>query len=199
MTKNNEKLANYISSLNVAIDARKSNEEKNVNKATSFFEKLAKHRESVTHDAVASVMLASNVDVNYINTKNCSNIYTAKKVETIARTIASAASLDIHTLNVFKSAFALTKASKSMTHNDAKASICSNIKSSSSDKQALLSISAKFYDSSTANAQSSSSISALLIFNMLRKTRDERNDEAFTIDFENAAVKKLCKVLDLKI
>lgn len=193
----NDKLNVYIASLNASIDKRRDNEAKNVNKAATFFDKLEKHRSEVTHASVANVMLASNVDADYINSKNVSNIYTAQKVAKIARFLAASDSFDVHTLNVFLTCFKLTKAEKSMTHSDAKAAICSNIKSTV-EKQAFINVSAKFYDTSTANAQSSSSISALQIFNMLRKTRDERNDEAYTLDFDNKSVKKALKLLKLE-
>lgn len=189
-------LANYVASLNAAFDARAVYEtNKNADNA-SMTKTLTTLRKNVVHDDVASVMLACNVKADFINRAERSNarfnVYSAEKVVNVARYLSvSTERLNHYTLAILKSCISLSDAQMSLTHDDAQASCSSDIRASDIKKRKLLTHYARVVAKNTASTQSSSSINALQMFDIIKETRDANNNVAYVFNDEHAHAKSI--------
>lgn len=200
--KRNEVLANYSAAIQTSIALRKTYEA-NANADNLNIQKtLSGIAQDFSHEAVVSVMHAANVDANFINRQERKNkrfnVYSAQKVSNIALSAASAATLNAYTRMIFLTALKLTKASLSMTHKDAQASLCVDLRCDA-HKDAFVVRYAKTIAANTADTQSSSSINALQMFDVLKETRDERNEVAYTLNLQAATTKRLAKALSVAL
>lgn len=206
MTKINaqqiEALANYSAALQQSIELRKSYEA-NANAENDNIQKtLSNLSKDFSHEAVVKIMHSANVDANFINRAERRNkrfnVYAAQKVANIARSAAAADTLNNYTRCIFLTALKLTQASLSMTHKDAQASLCVDLRADAA-KDAYIVRYAKTVAANTADTQSSSSINALQMFEVLSETRDERNEVAYTLNVNAATTKRLAKALNVTL
>ena len=192
-----EQVTEYRATLISAIDARGTHETTKNAENTSMQATLAQLRKSVDHDAIASVMLASNVNANFINTServsNRFNVYSAEKVINVARAIAKVATLNHYTLAVFKTALALAKTNSTLTHKDAACACSMSVKHTDSKRESVIKSAryAKHVAANTASTQSSSSINALQACNVLTETRDAANVVTYTLNTTSEAYSAL--------
>jgi hypothetical protein len=192
-----EQVTEYRATLLSAIDARATHEATKNAENTSMQATLAQLRKSVDHDAIAWVMLASNVNANFINTaervSNRFNVYSAEKVVNVARAIAKVATLNHYTLAVFKTAIALTKIDSALSHKDAACACSMSVKHTDSKREAVIKSAryAKHVAANTASTQSSSSINALQACNVLTETRDAANVVTYTLNTTSEAYSAL--------
>jgi len=171
-------------------------EDKNNQKLSPDFAKLTKACE---HETIAQIMRAHNVDANYINRQERSNarynIKSAIKVPNIARVIAAVDRLNHYTRAVLLTARALEANGLMLTHNDAQAACSKQIKARDNKRDKLI----VRYDAniapSTVTTQSSSSINALQMFNVLIETRDAANVVSYKLA-ENETTRKLLDYCD---
>ncbi len=188
----------FKTDMNAAFDARIVNERKNESVEARIVDnkvnKIETYRKTANNVNVLATLLASNVDANFINAKDASNIYTVKKIVDTATLVA--AQIDVHTFNIFVSAVRLSRADMSMTADDAKAIICDKLKIDAK-KAKHVQRSVKFYDASTAAAQSSSSLAMLRTLNVLKQIRcSETNKVAHVVDFDAHATHALLKTFE---
>ncbi|SER26744.1 hypothetical protein SAMN05216548_11434 [Faunimonas pinastri] len=184
----------YRASLIAAFDARATYESAKNSENTSMQNTLATMKKSVDHDAIASIMLAANVDATFINRAERSNarfnVYASEKVINVARACASAAQLNHYTRAILLTAQAFQNAELRMTHKDA-ISACSMSCKSDAKREKIIVKYMKHVAANTASTQSSSSINALQMFDVLRETRDESNAICYTLNTESDVTKAL--------
>ena len=149
-------------------------------------------RESVNHSVIADLMSASNIDANFINRSERSNarfnVYSAEKVINVIRAALSVARLNHYSLHILRSVIACEKANVDFTQKDAAACCTLNAKLDAS-KAALLSQYEKHIALNTASTQSSSSLNALLICNVIRETRSAASVNVFKLAETEIAAK----------
>jgi hypothetical protein len=200
--KNTEVLANYSAAIQTSIAMRKTYEASANADNLNIQKTLSGIAQDFAHDAVVSVMFAANVDANFINRQERKNkrfnVYSAQKVSNIALAAASAATLNAYTRMIFLTALKLTKASLSMTHKDAQASLCVDLRADAHKDPHIVRY-AKTIAANTADTQSSSSINALQMFEVLKETRDERNEVAYVLNTSAATTKRLAKALSVSL
>lgn len=191
----------YRAALLASVDARAAHESaKNIDNS-SMQATLAQLRKSVDHDVIAQVMLASNVDANFINraerVSNRFNVYSAEKVVNVARACAKVTSLNHYTLAVLRTAIALAKIESALTHKDAACACSMSVKHSDTKREAIIKNAryAKHVAANTAATQSSSSINALQMFNVLTETRDAANVVTYALNIESEAYKTLSAIV----
>ncbi|TXN08923.1 hypothetical protein FV222_00180 [Methylobacterium sp. WL103] len=163
---------------------------------------LNKYAKNYFHDAVFDVLMTAKVDANFMNAKKRDdsffNVYSVEKVLNVAKSAAQAETLNAYTRHVFLTALNLTRASSTMTHKDAQACICLDLKASP-EKDAHIVRFVKNIAASTANSQSSSSIAALRMFDVLVETRDEANNVAYKVNMTSNATKRIAKFLNVTL
>ncbi len=198
----NEAVANYSIALQTSIAARKSYEIASNAENTNIQRTLDNLASDFSHEAVVKVMHAASVDANFINRQERRNkrfnVYSAQKVANIARSAAQADTLNNYTRCIFLTALKLTQAQMTMTHKDAQASLCLDLRADTV-KSAHIVRYAKTVAANTADTQSSSSINALQMFDVLRETRDERNEVAYSLNLASATTKRLAKALSVTL
>lgn len=191
----------YRTALLASVDARAAYELSKNADNDSMQAKLTQIRKSVDHDVIAQVMLASNVDADYLNraerVSNRFNVYSAEKVVNVARACAKVSELNHYTLAVFKTAQALAKIESALTHRDAVSACSMKIKHSDAKREAIIKQTRfqKHIEASTASTQSSSSINALQAFNVLTETRDAANIVTYALNVESEAYKTLSAIV----
>lgn len=198
----NEVIANYSVALQTSI-AERAAYEKSANADNLNIQKTLKDlANDFSHEVVVKIMHAASVDANFINRHTRKNkrfnVYSAQKVANIARSAAKADTLNNYTRCIFLTALALTKANLSMTHADAQASLCADLRADAS-KSSLIYRYARTVAANTADTQSSSSINALQMFEVLRETRDDKNNVAYTLNLSAATTKKLASALSIAL
>lgn len=158
--------------------------------------------EDFAHVDVCKFMHAASVDANFINRQERKNkrfnVYSAQKVANVARAAAAAETLNAYSATLLRTAIALTRADLSMTHRDAHSALCLDLKVDVSKAQHIVRY-GKNIASNTADTQSSSSINALQMFNVLKEIRDDRNEVAYIVDLSNKTTKALAKHLDIAL
>jgi hypothetical protein len=198
----NEAVANYSVALQTSIAARKSYEIECNAENTNIQKTLDNLAIDFSHEAVVKVMHSANVDANFINRQERRNkrfnVYSAQKVANIARSAAAADTLNNYTRCIFLTALKLTKANMTMTHKDAQASLCVDLRADAAKAQHIVRY-AKTVAANTADTQSSSSINALQMFDVLKETRDERNEVAYSLNLSAATTKRLAKALSVAL
>jgi hypothetical protein len=191
----------YRASLLASFDARAAYElAKNVEN-TSMQDTLRDLRKSVDHDAICEVMMNANVDCAFINRAERVNarfnVYAAQKVVNVARFSRSAATLNHYTRAVLLSAYALQKNNMTLTHTDAQAACSLNCNTDKSKMKHLVRYQ-QYRDPKTAATQSSSSINALQMYDVLRETRDASNATVYTVNLDSALARDLLQRCDVK-
>lgn len=188
-------VASYVSELNAAFDARVSYETAKNADNLSIQKTLSDLRKSLTHEKVASVMLACNVSANFINRAERStsrfNVYSAEKVAKVARFLAKADRLNHYCDAILRTAIALTDAKMTMTHDDAASACSSDAKAKNTAKRKLIKHYARVVAANTASTQSSSSVNALQMFALIKETRDETNTVAYVFNDEHEHAKDI--------
>lgn len=191
MTK---KIQDYKVALVAAFDARAEYETAKNADNDSIQKTLKDMRVSVDHDSIAEIMLSANVDSNFINRSERKtarfNVYSAQKVVNVARAIASAETLNHYTKAILASAVALQSNEMLLTHKDASAACSLSVKSDSK-RDKLLKKYQKHVAANTAATQSSSSINALQMFDVLQETRDDANNVCYRVNLDSATTQKL--------
>ncbi|UIN38403.1 hypothetical protein [Methylobacterium oryzae] len=202
MTKNNEALAAYTADLATSIAARAAYETEQNPENTNIQKTLKGLAEDFASEHVTKFMFAASVDANFINRQERKNkrfnVYSAQKVANVARAAAQAETLNAYSATLLRTAIALTRAELSMTHRDAHSALCLDLKVDAAKAQHIVRY-GKNIASNTADTQSSSSINALQMFNVLKEIRDDRNEVAYTVDLSNKTTKALCKALDIAL
>jgi hypothetical protein len=189
-------VANYIVALNAALDARVAFEAAKAKDASSNIAKtLADIRKSVTHERVASVLLASKIDAAFINRAQRAdarmNVYAAEKVVNVALALASAATLNHYSRAILKTAQAFAAASLAMNNDDAKSACTLDVKVKEPKREKLIVKYQKHIAISTATTQSSSSLDALCMFGVLTRGKDDANVTIYTLNAEHANTQAL--------
>ncbi|MCP1540091.1 hypothetical protein [Methylorubrum extorquens] len=206
MTKLNaqqiDALNNYSVALQTSISARAAYEKAQNTDNDNIQKTLSNLAKDFSHEAVVSVMHTANVNADFINRHERKNkrfnVYAAQKVANIARSAAQADTLNNYTRCVFLTALKLTKEKLSMTHADAQASLCSDLRCDA-HKSAHIVRYARSIAASTADTQSSSSINALQMFDVLKETRDDKNEVAYTLNKDAPTTKRLAKALSVAL
>lgn len=148
--------------------------------------KLAQFRDAVNaSDAIAALLVACNYSADAVN----QNVYSVEKVHDIARS-DKMNFLSIYCNALFSSAIALEKAEIEITR-DVVASLCSNDIKTKHDAKIKASRVQTTKSASTVATQHNSTINAFLALHMLHVTRNASNDECFTLNRENAAIKQI--------
>lgn len=202
MTKQIEAVAAYTAEVAAAIVARKSYETEQNPENTNIQKTLDGLAADFAHVDVCKFMFAASVDSNFINRQERKNkrfnVYSAQKVANVARAAAAAETLNAYTQTLLRTAINLTRAEQSMTHRDAHSALCLDLKVDVSKAQHIVRY-GKNIASNTADTQSSSSINALQMFNVLKEIRDDKNEVAYVVDMSNKTTKALAKVLDIAL
>ncbi|AMB48297.1 hypothetical protein [Methylobacterium sp. AMS5] len=197
----NEAVTAYKLALTSAFDAREAYEREN-NANENIFKTFKSLRADFASDVVCEVMHTANVAADFINRQERRNkrfnVYSAEKVFNVARAAVKAEALNVYSKHVFLTALNLTKADKSMTHADAQASLCDALKCDATKEQ-LISRYARSIAASTADTQSSSSINALQMFDVLTETRDDMNKVAYKLNLSATTTKRLAKALNVAL
>lgn len=156
---------------------------------------------SVSHDAIYSLLVASNVDVDFINRNERVNakynVYAAEKVANVAHALAKTRALNHYTLAILRTCDALERSELVLTHKDAALACSASIKHNDSKREKILAKAryAKHTAANTAATQSSSSINALQTFNVLRESRDAANVVTYSLNRDNAATQSLLAMI----
>lgn len=197
-------VTDFRASLVNALNDRKAYElAKNVDNS-NMQKTLSDLIKSIDHDAIASALIACNYDASRITAQNRvnakTNVYALEKDVNAARFIANVpCALNHYTLNVFLSAVSLRKADKTLTHEDARSACSLSVKVKDAAREALLSKYQKHVAENTASTQSSSSISTLKAFQVLRETRDAANVTCYTLNVDSEATRKLAEKLNVQL
>jgi hypothetical protein len=178
----------YKTELLAACAARKSYEQSKNDANTSIQSTLDSLVKTFDRDAIAAIMCASNVAPDFINkserTSNRFNVYASEKVANLAQAIAKSATLNHYTLAIVRAAIALKTAETTLNHADAVAACSMSVTHKDKSRAAIIKSAryAKHVAANTASTQSSSSINALQVFNVLTETRDTANHVAYTLN-----------------
>lgn len=189
-------VAAYLVALNAALDSRAAYESSKNPDNHNMPKTLANLRKSMSHESIASVMLACNVSADFINRAERSNarfnVYSAEKVANVARYLATnVEALNHYTLAILKTCISLSDAKLSMTHEDAACACSSDAKTSEAKKRKLIAHYARIVHANTASTQSSSSINALQMFDLVKQVRDDKNNVAYVFNDEHAYAKRI--------
>lgn len=183
MTKQN-KIEKYQSEMLAAFDARADYERAKNADNNNMQKTLADLRASVAHTEIARLMLAANVNANFINRAERANarfnVYSAEKIVNIVRFAASVAALNHYTLNILRSVIACNAANVDFAQRDAQSACTLNAKVDAS-KAALISVYQKHVALDTASTQASSSLNALLMTNVIVEYRNAANVACFKL------------------
>jgi hypothetical protein len=194
-----------LAQINTQIDARAAFERAKNASNDSMQDTLKAIRASLSHDSIASVLIASNVNVALINHAERinarMNVYAIEKIANVARFIAKANSLNHYTLAIFKSALALEASERVMTHKDAVCACSASVKHTDSKREHVLKSTryAKHTSANTASTQASSSINALQAFDVLIESRDDSNAVTYRVNRDSVAAQQIAARLELTI
>jgi hypothetical protein len=190
---------NYVASLNAAFDARTEYETSKNAENANMLKNLTSYRKSMTHEACATILMQCNIDANFINRQERINarfnVYAIEKVDNVARFLAKVERLNHYTLAIVKSAIKLSELNMSLTHDDAQSACSSDLKSSDMRKRKHIVHYARVVAKNTASTQSSSSINALQMFDILRETRDDQNNVAYVFNKDHARADDIIAML----
>jgi lysozyme family protein len=182
----------------VALDERAAYELSKNAENTNIQKTIKKLKKSVEHSRIAEILLASQFDAAQINIAERSNarrsVYAMQKVVNVARVIACVETLNHFTRATLATAIKLQENGLTLTHSDALAACSTHIKTNDNARNKLLVRIEKHVAEDTSSTQSSSSINALQMFDVLRETRDAANKVAYTVN-ENDVFVALRSVL----
>lgn len=190
-------IATLRASIATAIDARISREDAKSSMTSSNKKKLTDVRDvAARSDEIATLLLACNFDAASVNL----NVYSVEKMLDIAQFACSASRMSQYCNALFDSAIALEKASIEITR-DVVAALCTNdIKINAKiDAKIKNTRVQKAVSKSTIATQHNSTINAYLALHMLNVTRNANNDECFTLNRENAAVRAIAERKNVKL
>lgn len=197
-----EAINEYRTALDAAFDSRETFEREAQDDSANIFKTLKALRTDYKSDIVVNVMRLANVDASFINRHERRNkrfnVYSAEKVFNTARASVKAEALNAYSRVILLTAFNLTRAEMTMTHQDAQVSLCDKLKCDAA-KSAHIVRYARTIATSTADTQSSSSINALQMFDVLRETRDDANNVAYTLNLESDVTKALLASLNVTL
>jgi hypothetical protein len=193
-------VAQYIEALNNAFDARVAFEaSKSKDASSNIAHTLHMLRKEVTQEKTASVLQASYIDADFINRSIRAdarlNVYAAQKYSNVARTIAKVETLNHYTRAILKTAQAFAQAELQMTSDDAKSACTLDMKVKDAKREKLISKYAKHIAVSTANTQSSSSLDALVAFDVLKRSKNDANETIYIVNNDSANTQALLAAL----
>jgi hypothetical protein len=195
-------IALYTASLVASFDNRASYEAAKNADNSSIQDTLRDMRKTISHEAVSSVFYAAHVDCNFINKSERVNarfnVYAAEKVINVAQFAAASRALNHYTRAILLSAYALSLQSMTLTHKDAQACCSLDVKTDAHKTKHLVRYQ-KHIAANTASTQSSSSINALQMFNVLREARDDANNVVYSINLDSEVTRTLLQRLDVKL
>jgi hypothetical protein len=181
-------MTDFKQNLLVSCDARSAHELSKNPTNGSIQATLTTMRKSFDNDAIASALLACNVNPDFLNkserNSNRFNVYAAEKVLNIGRVIAkNPGALNHYTRAIVLAASALALADCTLTHADAVAACSLSVahKDKSRAKIIKSAVYQKHVAANTAATQSSSSINALQVCNVLTETRDSANHVCYSL------------------
>jgi hypothetical protein len=187
----------YAQQIALAFDARKSYEVSKNSECDSMLATLKTLRETATNDVIANILAASNVDANFINKSERSNarfnVYAAEKVLNVALNVAQVKALNHYTRAILHAAIALEANETLLTYADAQSACSLKVKVKDAKREKIIS-KAKYQKNvelNTVTTQSSSSIAALKMFNVLIESRDAANVTCYKINRECDTFKAL--------
>jgi hypothetical protein len=182
-------------SIATAIDARIAREDAKSSMTSSNKKKLTDVRDVAQRsDDIAQLLLACNFDAASVNL----NVYSVEKMLDIAQYACSASRMSQYCNALFDSAIALEKAQIEITR-DVVAAICTNDIKTKFDAKIKSTRVQKAVSKSTVATQHNSTINAYLALHMLNVTRNANNDECFTLNRENAAVRAIAERKQIKL
>lgn len=145
-------------------------------------------------DPVVTVLLACNYDPSNVN----QNVYSVEKAFDIAACAAKGGRMSVYCDATFRSMLALEKAEIEVTR-DVIASFCSNDVKTKYDAKIKATRVQTTKSQSTVATQHNSTINAMLALHMLNAARNASNDEVFTINRENEAVKQIAAIKEIAL
>lgn len=188
-------VANYSDMILAAFDARAEYERVKNPENDNIQGTLKAMRKTCERTLIAELMQTCSVDAQFINkserTSNRFNVYAAEKVCNIAQASLKVAALNHYTRAILASAIALEKSELVLTHDDAQSACSLSVKAKDAKREKLIVKYQKHVAKSTASTQSSSSIAALMQFDVLRETRDASNVACYKLNSEAEAFKLL--------
>lgn len=191
-----QQITDFRASITANVNARLASDKAQSMTANNR-KKLESFRDQVAqNDAIAALLVACNYSADAVN----QNVYSVEKAHDIARSAASEKQnfLSIYCNALFNSALALEKAEIEITR-DVVASLCSNDVKTKFDSKIKATRVQSVKSASTIATQHNSTINAFLALHMLNVTRNSANDECFTLNRENAAIKSLAKARDITL
>jgi hypothetical protein len=195
MTANNAQIASLRTQIATAIDARIAREDAKANMTSSNKKKLTDVRDvAARSEEIASLLLACNFDAASVNL----NVYSVEKMLHIAQFACSASRMSQYCSALYDSALVLEKAQVEITR-DVVATLCTNDVKTKYDAKIKATRVQKAVSNSTVATQHNSTINAFLALHMLNVTRNANNDECFTLNRDNAAVRAIAERKNIKL
>lgn len=191
-----QQITDFRASITANVNARLASDKAQSMTANNR-KKLESFRDQVAqNDAIAALLVACNYSADAVN----QNVYSVEKAHDIARSAASEKQnfLSIYCNALFASAIALEKAEIEITR-DVIATLCSNDVKTKYDAKIKTTRVQSVKSASTIATQHNSTINAFLALHMLNVTRNSANDECFTLNRENVAIKSLAKARDITL
>ena len=180
-----QNVTEYKSALIAAFDSRASFEASKNASNENIQKTLRDLLKSISRDSVCTVLQASNVNAAFINESirvdSKFNVYAAQKVDNIACYMNKAEALNHYTLAILKTLLSLEKNEMKLTQEDAKSACTLEMKLKDAKREKHIVKYAKHVAISTANTQSSSSLEALVTFNVLQRSKDSENNTVFVL------------------
>lgn len=188
----------YVALIVSEFNARKSYETAKNVENDSIQSTLNDMIKVVSHEKIAEVMMNSNVNAAFINRQERVNarfnVYSAEKVLNIAQCAVAVRALNHYTRAILLSAHTLNAHDMLLSHKDAVAACSLNCKTDAKREALIKSVRyAKHVDAKTASTQSSSSINALQMYEVLLETRDAANTTVYRLNTESETTQKLLK------
>jgi hypothetical protein len=196
-------LASYRVKLNAEFDARIAYEKEQARDADILANKIAKlnsYRSNVAHDDVLKVMLASNVDLSFINATHKRNarcdIYRIERVTQLARALANVDSLHHYARAILACAKAFSDAQVEFSEDEVKSACSLDVQSKDKAREAICAKHkyAQHVAASTVQSQHASSAFALVAFNVLIKTQNAARRDVYKLNDCDATQKLIAKI-----
>jgi len=164
----------------------------------AIIEKFTKMiKDEITNDRVIEALMLANVNTNFVNMQEKAdarlNVYAVQKVFSLARTSIGANFLHRYIDTIYRTLINFTENNLSLTLQDAKASLCVELKAEDKNKQKLLVTYASRISDTTASTQASSTISALRITNIVIQTRNDKYKDAYIFNEQSEMHKQILK------
>lgn len=187
-------IAKYTTAINTAFDSRASYETQKNKGNTNIQKTLSDMKKHFANETLVKVFNNAKIDADFINRNERSNakfnVYAAQKVINIAKSSASAATLNHYTKAILATANALQAQDMLISHKDAVSACSLDCKHSDAKREKLIVKYDKHVAANTASTQSSSSINALQACNVLIEKRDSANTVCYELA-KNPFAKKL--------